>query len=366
MDWDVFISHASEDKASVARPLAELLGRAGLKVWLDANELTLGDSLSRKIDEGLARSSFGVVILSEHFFRKSWPTHELAGLVAKQVGSQKVILPVWHDIDRSYVLRYSPTLADAVAVSTDQGLQHVADEIIRAVRAQPRASGRDLATHREQRHRLWPAMLGVFLAIAAVGLGAKLYWNSTHKPAVYEADEGNNRVLFWRQNRNSMNGYIVVSCSTCARPRAWAFHLPERKDGSFDEPESVKALRRHTTSWPMAEFLYPEDKPHIGSCVDFPVEVCQPPYDNYKWEPAHQPKNSKLHVPVLRLDLKLLIGGFELLVTNEGDALAQGINVDVAAWQPGSPGVEFYKSYPVRDLSPWADFTIMRVFGDLR
>jgi TIR domain len=51
MDWDVFISHASEDKAKVARPLTELLQRAGLKVWLDENELTLGDSLSRKIDE---------------------------------------------------------------------------------------------------------------------------------------------------------------------------------------------------------------------------------------------------------------------------------------------------------------------------
>ena|ERR1035441_962014 len=38
MDWDVFISHASEDKATVARPLAELLRKAGLKVWLDENQ----------------------------------------------------------------------------------------------------------------------------------------------------------------------------------------------------------------------------------------------------------------------------------------------------------------------------------------
>jgi hypothetical protein len=136
--------------------------------------------------------------------------------------------------------------------------------------------------------------------------------------------------------------------------------------GGPAEPESVKAIRRRTPSWPMVEFFYPEDKPHIGSCVDVPVEACQPPYDNYRWKQVHQLQKSNPRVPALHLDLKLLIGGFELLVTNEGEALAQGINVDVAAWQPGSPGVEFYKSYAVRDLSRWADFTIMNVFGDLR
>jgi len=61
MDWDVLSAMPvrTSERGSAA---AELLERAGLKVWLDANELTLGDSLSRKIDEGLARSKFGVVV----------------------------------------------------------------------------------------------------------------------------------------------------------------------------------------------------------------------------------------------------------------------------------------------------------------
>jgi hypothetical protein len=33
--WDVFISHASEDKETVARPLAQCLERSGLRVWYD-------------------------------------------------------------------------------------------------------------------------------------------------------------------------------------------------------------------------------------------------------------------------------------------------------------------------------------------
>jgi hypothetical protein len=63
---DIFISHAAEDKVTVARPLAGSLRRAGSRVWLDEQELTVGDSLSEKIDEGLTHSTFGAVIVSIH------------------------------------------------------------------------------------------------------------------------------------------------------------------------------------------------------------------------------------------------------------------------------------------------------------
>ncbi|WP_380169628.1 DUF1883 domain-containing protein [Jannaschia sp. R86511] len=81
--WDVFISHASEDKSAVARPLRDALVAHGVKVWFDAFELGIGDSLRRKIDQGLARSTFGVVILSSAFFAKDWPQYELDGIVTQ-------------------------------------------------------------------------------------------------------------------------------------------------------------------------------------------------------------------------------------------------------------------------------------------
>ena len=71
MKWDLFISHASEDKADVVIPLAHALELGGLRVWLDRQQLTIGDTLRQKIDEGLAQSRFGAVVLSEHFFRKA-------------------------------------------------------------------------------------------------------------------------------------------------------------------------------------------------------------------------------------------------------------------------------------------------------
>ena len=44
-EWDVFISHASEDKDNVARPLAQALRAEGYRVWFDEFTLTVGDGL---------------------------------------------------------------------------------------------------------------------------------------------------------------------------------------------------------------------------------------------------------------------------------------------------------------------------------
>jgi hypothetical protein len=118
---DVFISHAAEDKEEVARPLAEELRNLGLKVWYDEFELRVGDSLRRKVDSGLARSRFGIVVLSPDFFAKNWPQYELDGLVAKEMQDRRVvILPLWHKLSKDEVMRQSPSLADKVALSTSQ------------------------------------------------------------------------------------------------------------------------------------------------------------------------------------------------------------------------------------------------------
>ena len=133
MKYDVFISHASEDKDTVARPLAAELENLGLKVWFDECQLTLGDSLRRKIDDGLSNSTYGVVVLSRNFFSKEWPNKELDGLVSREDGNQKIVLPVWHDITASEVTIYSPLLASKLAISTSRGLSTVANSVMEAV-----------------------------------------------------------------------------------------------------------------------------------------------------------------------------------------------------------------------------------------
>ena len=134
MNWDVFISHAWEDKESFARPLAKALEAKGLRVWFDEFTLRVGDRLRRSIDHGLANSRYGVVILSPHFFGKEWPRKELDGLVQRESAGEKVVLPVWHNINVEQIKQFSPTLADRIGVSSDRGLEHVVSELLKVVR----------------------------------------------------------------------------------------------------------------------------------------------------------------------------------------------------------------------------------------
>lgn len=134
MEIDVFISHAHEDKESFVRPLVAELLKLGLTVWYDETALELGDSLRRKIEEGLGSCSYGVVVLSNAFFRKNWPKKELDGLAVRENGGKKVILPIYHGITVKQVEEYSPILADRMATSSSKGARNVAREIFAVVR----------------------------------------------------------------------------------------------------------------------------------------------------------------------------------------------------------------------------------------
>jgi hypothetical protein len=132
--WDVFISHASEDKATVARPLRDALTRLGITVWLDEAQMRIGHSLRRKIDEGIRSSRFGVVVLSDAFFHKGWANHELDGLVTRTIAGEQSLLPIWHDLSADQVRAFSPSLADKVAMSTTAfTIDEIAEQIAEVV-----------------------------------------------------------------------------------------------------------------------------------------------------------------------------------------------------------------------------------------
>lgn len=116
--YDVFVSHASEDKEEFVKPLVEALQGAGYKVWYDEFTLKVGDSLRRSIDNGLKNSRYGIVVFSNAFFAKNWTQYELDGLVTREMEGHKVILPIWHMVSKNQVQNYSPTLADKKAINS--------------------------------------------------------------------------------------------------------------------------------------------------------------------------------------------------------------------------------------------------------
>ena len=126
INYDVFISHASEDKESLVNDLVEELTKLGVKVWYDKLCIIWGDSLRSKIDEGLRNSKYGIVILSEAYIKKGWTQYELEGLFNIEMTNGKTILPIWHNITKRQVQEFSPTIAGRLAINTTM---QTADEI---------------------------------------------------------------------------------------------------------------------------------------------------------------------------------------------------------------------------------------------
>ncbi len=158
---DVFISYASEDRESVAKPLAQVLTSLGVSVWFDEYDLKIGDSLRRKIDQGLSISRYGVVILSSAFFGKHYTNLELNGLAQREVDGDKVILPIWVGVDERQIRQYSPPLADRVAGRWEDGLSIVVAKLVAVIRPDIYKSLQEKPVHYLQRLRTGKEILAV-------------------------------------------------------------------------------------------------------------------------------------------------------------------------------------------------------------
>jgi len=192
MQYDVFISHASEDKQTFVEPLANALAKAGLKVWYDKFALAWGDTLRATIDRGLKSCRYGIVVLSPAFLkRKRWTEHELDGLFAREQSGEKVVLPIWHNIKREDLVEYGPSFADRLAKNS---ASDSIDDIVRdlkhllATASQPRASeafagGKDWQEDVE-------AYAALVIQVGGVGsrLVTKSAWLMTGEHAYLDAD----------------------------------------------------------------------------------------------------------------------------------------------------------------------------------
>ena len=135
MMYDAFICHASEDKDDFVRPLADLLTQQHIDVWYDEFSLSVGDSLSQKIDQGLGKSKFGIVVLSPSFFNKPWAKRELKGLTAREIfEKQDIILPIWHRVGVADIIKISPPLADKIAISSAEGINAVLRKLTQKIK----------------------------------------------------------------------------------------------------------------------------------------------------------------------------------------------------------------------------------------
>ena len=129
--YDVFISHASEDKIPFVDTLVEELLQRGVKVWYDRHVLTWGRSIRQNIDAGLRQSKFAIVVLSEHYIQKYWTQKEFNALFCLGSKLGDFILPIWHNISPERANEFSPMLSDSIALnSSDYTIAEIADMFV--------------------------------------------------------------------------------------------------------------------------------------------------------------------------------------------------------------------------------------------
>lgn len=120
-EYDVFISHASEDKQPLVEELVGCLKTEGIRVWYDKDNIDWGDRFRAKIDEGLEKAQYGIIILSPDYIRaeKYWTKAELDALIQiESATGRKVLLPVWHHLSKNEVIAFSPLFASRSALNT--------------------------------------------------------------------------------------------------------------------------------------------------------------------------------------------------------------------------------------------------------
>jgi hypothetical protein len=131
--WDVVVSHVSADEHDIARPLGDALAAAGFRVNVDQQSVRPGDSLLERVLEGLAHAPVGIVVVSPRLLSDDSLVHDLERLFSHDGANTKVILQVWHELDRPLVDARSPLLASQFSVSTAEGVQHVVHHVLRII-----------------------------------------------------------------------------------------------------------------------------------------------------------------------------------------------------------------------------------------
>jgi len=89
----IFISYSQQDMKFVDR-LAMQLVAARHNVWMDRWELSVGDSLTQKIETALTGASAILVIVSKHSIQSDWFKRELsAGLIRELEERKTLVMP---------------------------------------------------------------------------------------------------------------------------------------------------------------------------------------------------------------------------------------------------------------------------------
>jgi hypothetical protein len=94
----IFLSHNSEDKPFVRELKVRLEAHGVREVWLDEAEILVGDSLTKKMAEGLTKTKYIAAVLSPRSVKSSWVERELEVAISREISTgEVVVLPLLYE-----------------------------------------------------------------------------------------------------------------------------------------------------------------------------------------------------------------------------------------------------------------------------
>ena len=125
-----FISHSTKDKPFVRKLAADLVA-SGVKVWLDEQNILVGDSIPEKIAQGLAESDFFLIVVSENSVNSPWVKRELNSAIVHEIERRKVIvLPIKLD-----GAKMPDTINDKLYADFSKSYEDGLEKMIRSIKA---------------------------------------------------------------------------------------------------------------------------------------------------------------------------------------------------------------------------------------
>lgn len=110
-EYDVFISHSNTDKIEYVDGLVKAIKRLDIRIFYDKEVISWGDNWKDVIMEGISKSEFAIIVISNNFFDREWTEKELNEFLRMQNSSkQKIILPLLHNIDYEKLKSKYPAL----------------------------------------------------------------------------------------------------------------------------------------------------------------------------------------------------------------------------------------------------------------
>jgi len=116
---DVFLCHAWDDRRGAAKELHDQLEARGVSVWFSEKDVSLGTSLLREIDKGLAKSRVGIVLVTPALLNRiqgeGIADKELSALLARDL-----LVPIVHETTYEALREVSPLLGSRSGLSTSE------------------------------------------------------------------------------------------------------------------------------------------------------------------------------------------------------------------------------------------------------